>query len=138
MQKISVPRGQGGWHICRVIIALAFTWLFSAAPASAAEPITHPSMISSTFINENPPYPSCHASTIVETTAGNLVAAWFGGTHERHPDVGIWVARQENGRWLPAVEVANGVQPTGPRMPTWNPVLFQPKNGPLVLLDRKR
>jgi predicted neuraminidase len=34
---------------------------------------------------------------------------------------------------LPAVEVANGVQSVGPRLPTWNPVLFQPKTGPLVL-----
>jgi len=29
--------------------------------------------------------------------------------------------------------VANGVQSHGPRLPTWNPVLFQPKNGPLFL-----
>jgi predicted neuraminidase len=47
--------------------------------------------------------------------------------------VGIWFARQENARWLPATEVANGVQANGPRMPTWNPVLFQSPGGPLVL-----
>ena len=29
------------------------------------------------------PTPSCHASTIVETPSG-LVAAWFGGTHEKN------------------------------------------------------
>ena len=90
-------------------------------------------LLASAFINPGAPYPSCHASTIVETSPGNLVAAWFGGTAERNPDVGIWVARHEAGRWLPGVEVANGVQATGPRLPTWNPVLFQPKNGPLVL-----
>lgn len=87
----------------------------------------------SEFINEKAPYPSCHASTIVETTDRALVAAWFGGTRERDPDVGIWVSRRENGRWLPGVEVANGVLPSGPRLPTWNPVLFQPRGGPLVL-----
>jgi predicted neuraminidase len=77
------------------------------------------------FLNENAPYPSCHASTIAEVAPGRLVAAWFGGTKERDPDVGIWVTRQEKGVWLPAVEVANGVQPDGaPRLPTWNPVLF--------------
>lgn len=87
----------------------------------------------SEFLNEKAPYPSCHASTIVETKEGGLVAAWFGGTKERDPDVGIWVTRQEQGRWLPAVEVANGVQEKGPRLPTWNPVLFQAPGGALVL-----
>lgn len=86
----------------------------------------------SEFINETAPYPSCHASTIVETD-GKLVAAWFGGTEERHPDVGIWVAHYEQGRWTPAVEVANGVQSPTLRYPCWNPVLFQPQEGPLLL-----
>ena len=90
-------------------------------------------VISSGFLNQRAPYPSCHASTIVEISPGQLVAAWFGGTAERNPDVGIWVARQESGRWQPAREVANGIQPSGPRLPTWNPVLFQPKSGPLFL-----
>lgn len=85
------------------------------------------------IINENAPYPESHASTIAEPSPGNLVAAWFGGTKERHPDVGIWVARHEHGRWQPAVEVANGLTPDGQRFPTWNPVLFQPREGPLVL-----
>ena len=90
-------------------------------------------IITSEFINEHAPYPECHASTIAETAPGKLVAAWFGGTHERAPDVGIWVARQEGGHWLDAVEVATGLQTNGTRFPTWNPVLFQPTNGPLVL-----
>jgi len=33
------------------------------------------------------PFPLAHASTVVETADG-LVAAWFGGTAEGHPDVG--------------------------------------------------
>jgi predicted neuraminidase len=37
------------------------------------------------------------------------------------------------GAWQPAVSVATGVQPDGVRLPTWNPVLFQPKNGPISL-----
>ena len=28
-----------------------------------------------------------------------LVAAWFGGTDEGEPDVGIWVARRSDGGW---------------------------------------
>lgn len=84
------------------------------------------------FINDPMPTPSCHASTIVETPKG-MVAAWFGGTREGDADVGIWLSRQENGKWLPAKEVANGNQPDGTRVPCWNPVLFQPKKGPLML-----
>jgi predicted neuraminidase len=87
----------------------------------------------STVVNADAPYPECHASTIVELPQGGLVAAWFGGTKERHPDVGIWVARHESGRWQPAREVVDGVLPDGTRQPTWNPVLFQARTGPLVL-----
>ena len=88
--------------------------------------------LKSEFIYEVGPYPQVHASTLVETPTG-LVAAWFGGTHERHPDVGIWVARLEDGKWTESVEVANGVQSDGKRHPTWNPVLFQPKDSPLMI-----
>lgn len=78
------------------------------------------------FIYETASFPSCHASTIEETGQG-LVAAWFGGTHEKHPDVGIWLSRLEGGKWTTPVEVANGVDADGRRYPCWNPVLFQPR-----------
>lgn len=86
----------------------------------------------SVFIADPLPTPACHASTLAEG-AGGLVAAWFGGTREGNNDVGIWLSRHENGTWLPAVEVASGNQPDGSRTPCWNPVLFQPKKGPLML-----
>jgi len=89
-------------------------------------------VVRSEFIYDTAPFPSCHASTIVETSRG-FVAAWFGGTAERNPDVGIWVARLVDGRWTTPVEVANGVQSPSLRYPTWNPVLFRPTNGPLYL-----
>ena len=108
------------------LLAFVTSAAFAAAPAS-------PAILSSGFINEGAPYPECHASTLAEIAPGRLVAAWFGGTKERDPDVGIWVSRQEGGKWLPGVEVANGIQTEGPRLPTWNPVLFQSPQGPLVL-----
>jgi len=97
-----------------------------------------PGVIKSEFVYETAPVPSCHASTIAEPAPGTLVAAWFGGTREGHPDVGIWVARQVEGVWSAPVEVANGIQygkadGTPQRHPCWNPVLFQPKSGPLML-----
>jgi predicted neuraminidase len=84
------------------------------------------------FIYWTAPYPECHASTIAETPGG-LVAAWFGGTKERNPDVGIWVSRQENGKWTSPAEVVNGVQNDTLRYPTWNPVLYQIPKGELML-----
>lgn len=90
------------------------------------------------FIYETAPFPSCHASTIEENQDGKLVAAWFGGTDEKHPDVGIWFSMRDEDKWSPPVELANGIQfvktnGTPFRHPCWNPVLFQPKNGPLML-----
>jgi predicted neuraminidase len=100
-----------------------------------SEPSTNSSgakVVHSEFIYETAPFPSCHASTIEETKSG-LITAFFGGTDEKNPDVGIWVSRREPGKWTAPVEVANGVQPDGRRHPTWNPVLFQPRTGPLLL-----
>lgn len=82
--------------------------------------------------SDGSPVPSVHASTIVEV-GGTLVVAWFGGAYESARDVGIWLSRFENGRWLPPAEVAHGVQPDGTRVPTWNPVLDATGGARLVL-----
>ena len=81
---------------------------------------------------EHAPFPAAHASTLVETEGG-FVAAWFAGTREGHGDVGIWVARREDDRWWPPVEVADGRVAFRRRFPCWNPVLFQPPAAPLLL-----
>jgi predicted neuraminidase len=81
---------------------------------------------------EGRPTPECHASTIAETPDG-LVAAWFAGTHEKHTDVAIRVARHDGTRWLDSVQVADGSEGEDREYPCWNPVLFQPREGPLML-----
>jgi predicted neuraminidase len=91
-----------------------------------------PGVVSTEFIFDDAPHPQCHASTIVETKSG-LVAAWFGGTREGNPDVGIWLSRHVAGKWTPAVEVANGAETEDPRVNCLNPVLFQVPDGPLLL-----
>ena len=116
------PRSMGP-----AVVMLA-TLLLGATPAG----VTQSPIRTNEFVYETAPFPSCHASTIVET-AGGLVAAWFGGTAERNPDVGIWVSRLEGGRWTTPIEVANGVESATLRYPTWNPVLFRPASGPLQL-----
>lgn len=85
------------------------------------------------FIYDRAPYPQCHASTIVEMRSGRLGAAWFGGTKERNPDVTIWFATRGATGWATPVQVADGIQPDAPRLPTWNPVLFQNPGGDLHL-----
>lgn len=81
---------------------------------------------------DNKPTEECHSSSIIETSSGMLVT-FFAGTHEKHPDVGIRTSRLVDGKWTHPEEVANGVENDTIRYPTWNPVLFQPKNGPLLL-----
>src|SRR5215213_618419 len=65
-------------------------------------------IITDEFIFEKASFPQSHASTIAETPKG-LIAAWFGGTKERNPDVEIWVSRRVKDRWTKPVSVANGV-----------------------------
>jgi len=106
----------------------------SAAAASGASPsegaVVKAELI---FPLEKAPTPGCHASTIAETRDGRLLAAWFGGTDEGDSDVGVWVSRLEKAGWSKPVEVANGIMSPQKRFPCWNPVLFQPKKGPVVL-----
>lgn len=85
------------------------------------------------FIATQPPTPQSHASTLVETRDGALLAAWFGGEHEGGADVGIWLARRGAEGWRPPQRVADGAQDDGRSQPAWNPVLFQPAQGPLQL-----
>jgi predicted neuraminidase len=121
--------------------ALFLAALSPVAPLSYGQSAV---MLTEEFVFEAAPFPACHASTIVEANDGTLVAAWFGGLHEKADDVGIWLSRRVNERWSDPVEVANGIQfrwDAGPtssgqkvqRYPTWNPVLFQPRQGPLLL-----
>jgi predicted neuraminidase len=102
--------------------------LLSAALAGGSDA----GVVKTEFIFETAPFPQCHASTIVET-GGALVAAWFGGTREGNPDVGIWVSRHDGAIWSAPVQAADGTQPDGSRFPCWNPVLFQPRQGALLL-----
>ena len=98
--------------MCRGCALVALTTI--ARSSSAIRRLGPTTIVQSEFIFERAPFPSAHASTIVETPEG-LVAAWFGGTKERNPDVGIWVSRREGDGWSTPVEVANGVQPDGTR-----------------------
>lgn len=115
------------------IFPLIITSLF-AGPVNAQNPFTGAkAIVTSEFIyqKEDVEFPECHASTITEVPNG-IVAAWFGGTEERHPDVCIYTARKINGKWDKPVMAADGAE-SGKKYPCWNPVLFERDNGDLVL-----
>jgi predicted neuraminidase len=95
-------------------------------------------ILSSGFIYETAPFPSCQAYTLLETSDG-VLTAWIGGTYERHPDVSIYTSHRKNGGWITPALAADGIENEVFRNPTWNPVLHRQndeKNGrnKLVLL----
>ncbi len=115
-----------------VASAIALMGAIGRVSATGAQSRVWPGEVLREFIYEKAPFPECHASTIVETPKG-LMCAWFGGTEEKHPDVGIWVSHRSGSGWSAPVEVANGVWSDGKRYPSWNPVLFRYSEGPLAL-----
>lgn len=118
----------------RIVIALfAGACLPLACIGGALASADESPIVAHELLYHSAPFPQCHASTIAQAADGSMVAAFFGGTREKHPDVGIWVSRQVNGQWTAPVEVANGVQSDAVRHPCWNPVLLQSDNGPLLL-----
>lgn len=80
------------------------------------------------IFTDNPGAPSCHAATLVEAAPGRLLAAWFAGSHEGHPDVGIWLAQGDGENWEAPVQLADGLEASH-----FNPVLFRAGPGRLWL-----
>lgn len=133
---------------CMLLASCDASSTFSPSPPPASSPI-----VLEEFIATRPPTPQSHASTLVETRDGTLLAAWFGGEHEGAADVGIWLTRREGEGWQSPRRVAGGVQDDAVQdgvmhgdvvqddamrvenspQPTWNPVLFQPAHGPVQL-----
>ena len=92
-----------------------------------------PAIVKTEFVADPLPTESCHASTL-EQSEGVLMCAWFGGTQEGALDVAIWYSRQVEGQWTRAQQVANGMMENERiQYPCWNPVLFKPRKGPLLL-----
>jgi predicted neuraminidase len=86
-------------------------------------------LLSSGFVFEpGQPFAQCHASTVLHIRNGNFLVAWFGGTHEKHDDVGIWLTKGKPGNWSTPVEIAKIREDAH-----WNPVLFQGNDGNIIL-----
>lgn len=103
------------------------------APAEAAAPGVDPRSVF--LFGEERPFAQCHASTLVETQDGRTLVAFFAGTHEGHPDVGIWLAEQA------AIAPGSPAVPFGPprlvarvaERAHWNPVLYRLEDDAIAL-----
>jgi len=78
-------------------------------------PTDSPAIVKDEFLYEQASFPQCHSASIVETKKGDLVAAYFGGKHERNPDVCIWVSIKKKGssEWSKPILAADGVFEVG-------------------------
>ncbi|MFM9114554.1 MAG: exo-alpha-sialidase [Planctomycetota bacterium] len=141
-RRSSVPRLMSNLVVA-IWLCAAHTGWAQSTPVPLAQ---QPGVKLVEFVYERAPFPECHASSIAATESGELVVAWFGGMYEKHPDVGIWIARRSwkkgdrnsddassAAAWSAPVEVVNGKQADGSRHPCWNPVLHQVPKGPLLL-----
>ncbi len=116
----------------RIISGLVLAWIAVFGIEGGLMRADEPGIVVQEFVYESAPFPECHASTLVEIADG-LLAAWFGGTRERHPDVEIWLSRRTANGWSSAQSVADGVQSDGSRYPCWNPVLTRTPKGEIWL-----
>jgi predicted neuraminidase len=99
---------------------------------------TQPGYISGEFIYNEPPTPECHASTIVSLGDGKLAAAWFGGTHEGHTDIAVWLSIYENGKWSkPKALVRSPLHNQVAHISLFNPVLFKHSSGRIMLFYKE-
>lgn len=84
--------------------------------------------ITKEFIFETAPFASAHALNIVELRSGKLLATWFGGSGEGQPDVAIWSAEYDRGKWSTPVVLAREAE-----IACFNPVAFYTNDGRLWL-----
>lgn len=92
-------------------------------------------IIRNEFLYEKADFPQAHSATICETTTGDLVSAFFGGTREGAADVCIYVCKKTKGsnKWSAPTLAADGILSPTLRKACYNPVLYQMNNGPLYL-----
>ncbi len=80
------------------------------------------------IFEEDRPFDSAHAPTLLELQGGGVLAAWFGGSWESKADVAIWISRRGEQGWeYPVCAVKARAEAM------WNPVLFRRLDGKILL-----
>lgn len=77
---------------------------------------------------KNPPFQSCHASSVAALPDGSIFSVWFAGSKEGADDVSIWGSRRKNEAWSRPHIIAQQEN-----LPHWNPVLFVRPDGAVLL-----
>lgn len=132
----SAPRNRVGTTLMSLSLLVAALVLGGCATApinSASSAVPHAAVLGQYVIDSAADYAQAHSSSLTETADGRLLATWFAGTHERHPDVKIYVAEFDGSQWSAGRVVATGEQADGSQLPTWNPVLFTAPDGAIWL-----
>jgi len=96
--------------------------------SSEKEAMANGSPVKDFVFGDKRAFASCHASTLVRLKDGQFLVAWFGGTEEKNPDVGIWLSKGRPGKWSEPVEVAKIREDAH-----WNPVLQVADDGTIYL-----
>lgn len=81
------------------------------SPAEGLRLSPYPCVVEQGFLYEEAAFPSCHATTVVQLPTGEMMAAFFGGTYEGHPDCCIWTSRYNasSKRWSAPSLLADGI-----------------------------
>lgn len=113
--KMYVPLRGRDFFSKGLMLSILVSILLSASSITALE---KPTLLEE-FVTANPPFASCHASTITETQDGTLLVAYFAGSEEGSKDVGIFLSRKTKDGWTSPKKVASEKD-----APCWNPVLY--------------
>ncbi|SMO50579.1 sialidase family protein [Fodinibius sediminis] len=128
----NINDGYKRWDCCRYMVTVGFMLLSASLALSgcrSSEPKDkEPLPVKDFVFEQSDQFAQAHASTIARAEDGVFVVAWFGGTHEKHDDVGIWISRGMPGNWSPPRELAKVRED-----PHWNPVLFSAPDGDMML-----
>ncbi len=113
------------------IIALSLLLAGCGKSPGSEETVGSPTLTpvsSSKIFDSHPEFAQGHASTIIAVSPDEYLVAWFGGTHEKHDDVSIWMSRGDGTAWEVPQKVAKIRND-----PHWNPVLFNAPDGKIYL-----
>ena len=112
----------------KIIQRIYRKYIFPFFKDSSSSKAKHPAILKEEFIFANPPFASCHASTLTQTDSGELLCAFFGGSKEGASDVVIWLSKGSFSGWNHPKIVAEGFNTA-----CWNPVLFTMPSGEVLL-----